>query len=516
MSKIVKLSDRTHVLKRPARYIGSIVPVEVERPYLNNNKIIFGNVTYVPALLKIIREIIDNAVDIAVLNKFKIGTNISIKMDNKKIIIEDDATGIPVKYIHDEHGNTIEKYAPEAVWTELKTGSNFDDAAGTSQVGQNGEGSTLTNIFSTKFIGETDDGKHYFRLECKDNIDPKKIKTKIEDSRGKTGTKVTFYPDLEKLNLGSEIPELYQDLLKFELLYLAITYPEINFKFNGRLIKTKSAKQLYNQYFDDTIVLEETDDIIIGISPSDDGYRFIHFINGLNVFNGGKVLDYTEDKILGSLTEKLKRKVKDIKKSDVKNKITFHVIIKNLPNPRFADQIKSDSVNLPSQFPEQATQINEISKSRFIDRVYKTKEIVGPIVDLFKAKQMLKDKKELEKVVKKIKKPAKYWEAQVKKYFVISEGDSAITSIINGVGRKEYGFYPIKGKTSNVLKNQKKLKSDKELLEISHLLGIQFDQEKNDWFEIEINGEKIIANIDDEIYDEKNQKWIAVADLIKK
>ena len=69
--------------------------------------------------------------------------------------------------VKDEHGNEIDKLAPEAVWTELKTGSNFDDHNDATQIGQNGEGSTLTNIFSKKFIGETDDGKYYFKLICK-------------------------------------------------------------------------------------------------------------------------------------------------------------------------------------------------------------------------------------------------------------------------------------------------------------------------------------------------------------
>jgi len=491
MSKIMKLSDRTHVLKRPARYIGSTVPVEQERPYLEDHKIIFGNITYVPAFLKIIREIIDNSVD--AINVTGMGNLVSISMDNKKIIVEDNSTGIPIKNIHDEHGNEINKLAPEAVWTELKTGSNFEDKAEDTQAGQNGEGSTLTNIFSSKFIGETWDGKKGFKLECRDNMEIIEANL-LNNPTHKKGTKVTFWPDLENLNLGEEISSLYIDLVNFELLYLSITYPDIDFKFNGKLIKIKTARQLYSQYFDDNIIIEETDDIVIGISPSDDGYKFIHFINGLNVFNGGKVLDYAEDKILGALTDRIKKRIKDIKKSDIKNKVTFHCIIKNLPLPRFADQIKSESVNLPGQFPEQSKQILEIAKSRFIDKVYKSKDISGPIIDLFKAKKMLADKKDLERTVKKMKKPAKYWEARNKKYFVISEGDSAITSIINGVGRTDYGFYPIKGKNSNVIKDPKKLKTDHELLEISQILGIDFNNTEK-----ELNYENIVIASDADV-----------------
>ena len=199
-------------------------------------------------------------------------------------------------------------------------------------------------------------------------------------------------------------------------------------------------------------------------------------INGLKVFNGGKVLDFIDAKVIGALTEKFQKRYPNIKRIDVKNKITLHAVIKNLPLPRFADQIKSECVNILSTKDDIGSQINETSKSKFIDKVYKTKEIIGPIVDLFKAKEMIKDKKDLVKAIKKVKKPTKYWAAsKEKKYLVISEGDSAISSIINGVGRDFCGFYPIKGKTSNVIKDPRKIKSDKELLDLANILVINFD-----------------------------------------
>ena len=475
--RIVKLSDRTHVLKRPGRYIGAVTPTQFHRPVLENEKIIFKDIEYVPALIKIIREIIDNSVDNAIKTDFKFANKINIKMDESKIVIEDNGTGIPVHYIHDEHGNVIEKYAPEAVWTELKTGENFDDESSNTSIGQNGEGSTLTNIFSIKFIGETDDGEKYFKLSCKNNM--QEIDSKIEPSKGNRGTKVTFWPDLEKLHLGSKIDPIYHDLLKFELLFLAATYPKIDFWFNGKKIKTKTFRQIFNEYFDDKIVFDETDNIVIGFAPSEDGYQFIHFINGINVFNGGRVLDNIENKIIGALTEKIQKRHPEIKKNDIKNKVTFFAIINNMPNPRFADQIKSECINLPNQYPEIQNEINELSKSKFIDKVYKTKEIISPIVDLFKAKMALKDKKDLEKAVKKIKPPAKYWKpSKEKKYFIISEGDSAIGSIINGVGRDYYGFLPIRGKIPNVIKDEKAIKKHKELLEIAQILGVDFKSDK--------------------------------------
>ena len=469
MTKIIKLSDRSHVLKRPGRYIGSVSPVTLERPVLENDKIIFKTITYVPALLKIIREIIDNSVDAII--KYGVGDMVNIVMNNEYIGVKDNACGIPVTYIKDEHGNEIKKLAPEAVWTELKTGSNFDDNSTDTQSGQNGEGSTLTNIFSKLFIGETDDGQKHFKLTSKNNMET--VDTAVSKSNGKTGTQVIFYPDLEKLHLGDSIPDFYQDLLKFELLFLAATYPNIDFYFNKHKIKIKSFRTLYAHYFPEDIEITENENVFAAFSASPDGWRFIHFINGLNVFNGGTVIDYGEKYIVGALYDMIqKRKLKSISKADVKNKLTFHLHVKNMPLPRFADQIKSKCINLPGKFPEIAEQIREISKSRFIERVYKNKSIIQPIIDLHKAQQLVAEKKQLKKKIKNSKPSSKYWPAiNEKKYLIIPEGDSAVGSILDGLGRDVYGFFPIKGKISNVIKKPKAIQTDNEIHEIINIMN---------------------------------------------
>ena len=469
MTKIVKLSDRTHVLKRPGRYIGSVTPVTLERPVLEDNKITFKNITYVPALLKIIREIIDNSVDAII--KYKTGDTINVIMNDKYIAVKDNACGIHISFIKDEHGNEIKKLAPEAVWTELKTGSNFEDNATDTQSGQNGEGSTLTNIFSTMFVGETDDGKKHFRLISKNNM--KTVDTTITKSTGKTGTQVMFYPDLEKLHLGNNIPEIYQDLLKFELLFLAATFPDITFYYNKEKIAIKSYKELYTKYFSEDIEITETKNVFTAFSTSQDGWKFIHFINGLNVFNGGTLIDYGEKYIIGALYDIIqKRKLKNINKADIKNKLTFHLHIKDLPLPRFADQIKSKCINLPGKFPEIAEQIRDISKSRFIERVYKNKKIIQPIIDLHKAQQLIANEKQLKKKIKGNKISSKYWPAiNEKKYLIIPEGDSAVGSILDGLGRDVYGFFPIKGKISNVIKKPKAMQTDNEIHEIIKIMN---------------------------------------------
>ena len=56
--------DRWHVLNRPGVYIGSIVQAYYDEYILQNGLMEIKSCLYVPALIKIINEVIDNCCDI--------------------------------------------------------------------------------------------------------------------------------------------------------------------------------------------------------------------------------------------------------------------------------------------------------------------------------------------------------------------------------------------------------------------------------------------------------------------
>jgi len=493
-NKIIKLNDIEHALLRAPMYIGAITPQKIKRPIIvsseDHQKIVIDEIEYIPGLLKLMRELLDNSIDEYLRTQGNYANKISIIIDDEKFVVEDNGRGIPIKPAYDSQGNEIpDSLMPLMAWTNLKAGSNFDDSnTSNTSIGQNGVGSSLATIFSKKFIGETDDGNKFFKVTCKNNMQD--VDYKVTDSKKKMGTKVTFYPDLERFKLD-KIDEIYKDLIYFDLIFLSVTYPEIQFKFNGKVIKINNLNSVNKLFFDGKLNIIESDNVSIAVGGSDT-YNFIHFVNGVNAYEGGSTLEYVERRILIPVTEKLQKRYKNIKFADVRNKIFLIVVYRNIPNPRFTSQMKTATTNTPSKFPEIANEVLEIAKSRFIDKIYKDKSITGPIIDFYKAKEMVQDKKEIDKTLKKIKTPVKYWKAgKQKKYFIISEGDSAIGSIINGVGRDFYGFYPIKGKTSNVLKDPKKLKTDKELMEIAKILGIDFsgNQEKLEYENIVIGAD---------------------------
>ena len=68
------LTPREHCRKRPGMFVGSVAFEEVERFVMGEWK----NAQYVPALLKMIDEIVDNAIDEAIRTNFKSANEISV------------------------------------------------------------------------------------------------------------------------------------------------------------------------------------------------------------------------------------------------------------------------------------------------------------------------------------------------------------------------------------------------------------------------------------------------------
>ena len=192
--KFLKLDDISLVIARPGMYIGSIKPHTSVKWIVEENKMIQREITYNPGFLKIFDEIITNSVDESKRKGSKLNTiKVTINADKGFISIWDNG-GIPVVK-HTEH----KEWIPEMIFSNLKAGSNFDDTEERSWAGTNGVGSTLTNIYSSKFIISTCDGKNHFYQTYTNNMRERE-EAKVKKSN-KAHTEITFYPDFEKFGL---------------------------------------------------------------------------------------------------------------------------------------------------------------------------------------------------------------------------------------------------------------------------------------------------------------------------
>ena len=136
VNKIKQLSERDHMLLRPGQYIGATTVSQVPAFIFNEseNKFEFSQVSYVPALLKIISEIIDNALDEAVRTDFKYANKINIEISDTTVKVSDNGRGIPLDVDQDSGVSQL-----ELALAYPRAGTNFNDDERNS-IGMNGIG----------------------------------------------------------------------------------------------------------------------------------------------------------------------------------------------------------------------------------------------------------------------------------------------------------------------------------------------------------------------------------------
>lgn len=453
---IVKLDDRSHILLRPSMYIGQIVPGKYNEWISIENGIAQQEVEYVPALLKIINEIIDNSVDEYIKTQGEFANKVTINIDSKSITIQDNGRGIPVKK---DPGSGI--YLPMLCFGHAKSGSNFDDSNNQSQIGTNGVGSFATVCFSEYFQAETDDGENSYTVVFKNNAESYTEKLGKSKSRG---TKVYFEPDLKKFSI-SKIDDTSINLIKTRIQNLSMTYNGIEFKFNNKKINVKSSKDFLKN-FGNSYEFIENENIIFAVFPNtEDDFRQFSYINGLRLIDGGTHITLSLEHITRRIQSNLIKKYKSIKPGDIKNKLLIVVVGKNFKNVRFNSQTKECLTNSGKEVSEW---MGDISWDDFCNKILKNKNIVEPITEVYRIKEELKKRAELKALDGKTKERInhdKYTKAVGSNdMIIICEGASAKNGLLPSLGRKGIAYYELKGKPMNAIKNaQTKFTNNEEL-----------------------------------------------------
>ena len=205
--EIVKLDHRSHILKLPETYTGSLEKNSEDKWYFDNekNKIVKDSKVIIPGEYKIFDEIIVNAFDQhvrteAMDSEHKVkNIRININLESGNITIKNDGEGIKVEKHSKEN-----VYIPELIFGHLLTSSNYTDSKIAHVGGKNGYGAKLTNIFSKEFYLETIDhfNKKKYKQRFYDNMS-KKDKPSITSNSGKPYTLISYTPDYSRFNSTS-------------------------------------------------------------------------------------------------------------------------------------------------------------------------------------------------------------------------------------------------------------------------------------------------------------------------
>ena len=450
---IKELTDREHIYIKTEMVAGATTLTKQEGFKLEDSKVTWGNWEIVPALIKIIDEIIDNSIDAHLKNPVGETIDISVKISNNSVIVKDTGSGIEVSK------NADGVPLPRLCWGRARAGSNFEGE--NIGIGTFGYGSYITNVLSKKFIGETDDGKNHYKVVFKNNA--RDFSEEIFEGSKCRGTIVTFVPDLERFKL-TEIDETHKSVIYQRLINLSVCYPQINFKFNNKTIKVQSFKKLA-QLFNPKAEVYENSNISIAIAPNEtDDFKHYSYVNGLKIPDGGTHIDTIMQQVVSGLRDKLQRKYKNIKPGDIKNKLTCIVFMRGFPNAKFNSQSKEKITNSIKEFNDFAN----IDYS-FVNKIAKNDDIISPITEIYKIKQEFENRKALKSITNKKKlKSEKYFRCTgTPKYLCICEGFSAYGGISPVLGNSEVSYYVLKGKPLNSFEiSNAKLSQNRELSEL--------------------------------------------------
>lgn len=497
MTEVFKiLTPREHVRERIGMYMGSAAKEEIDRFVLGKWK----TVSYVPALLKMIDEIIDNSIDEAIRTNFKYANKIDVTIEGDTVMVHDNGRGIPQEEVLDS-GSGEKILRPVAAWTRVNAGTSFDNERVT--IGTNGVGSSATNFLSKKFMGRTWQNENMIEVHCSEgglNIEVKKKKA----TPGASGTFVSFTPDFSLFEVKS-LEELDTiDLVQDRLTSLQMAFPEIAFSFNHRRIPVGDMKRYSAMFIEEgaSVVTEKTDNLSFFIASSNDGFRTNSYINGVNTRQGGVYVDYVINNVVEEVLALIKKKHKiEVAKSTIKNGLTFVLFARNFVNPKFDSQTKERLTNSWIDVRDHFEKAETHDFKHIAKRVFAANDIIEPIIAAQLAKKMADDRRDAIVAQKKLKKVKvrKHVEASSDQATLcLVEGDSAMGFLLKVRDPAKIGAYPLRGvvmntwdmKAADVLKN-------KELKELVAILGLDI----NDPDSIENMTYKSVATLTDSDHD---------------
>ena len=468
------LDEIEHVRKRTGMYAGS-TELQTAAEWVYDpiqKKMVKQTVSYIPSLVKIFSEILDNAIDEhrrapKILDTIKIEFN-----KDGSISVHDNGRGIPVEL----HPQT-KKYVAETVFSNLRAGSNFNDNEDQQLIGTNGVGSTLTNILSKSFLIESCDGKKLFRQEFFAGM-RESTKPKITAS-AKNHTKITFTPDYEFFKLDGLSTDHALKMTK-KIVDAAACNPKVKFFVNGERINIKDFSD-YVALYDSEFVFDDTEDWKVGISASD-GFEQVSFVNSVETYQGGKHVFYVMDQITDAVREYIKKKHKmEVTPADIRTHIRVYISA-NINRPKFSSQTKENMISQPGTFKTSWSvpdkMITKLIKSPIIQSVLDWVEMKAKAAEMAELRKLNKDASKMNP-----KRVDKFDDAVEKRnrhlcecYF--TEGDSARNSIQSARGKNQLiGSFSLRGKPMNVYDAEiKDVIGNNEFANILAVTGLQLGE----------------------------------------
>ena len=489
------LKGMEHVRKRPAMYIGDVSS---------------------RGLHHLAYEVVDNAIDEA-LAGFCDKITLSINKDGS-VTVEDNGRGIPTGPHPTEKISAL-----EVVMTQLNAGGKFNRDTYKVSGGLHGVGVSVVNALSEYLEVEVyRDGKIFYQ-KYKRGVAEKPVK-ETGKVKQKTGTRVTFMPDVEIFKNTVFKYETLEDRLR-ELAYLnkdllIIIKDErvdkvTEFKFKGGLVdfvkyldegeKTISTKPIY--------ISGEKENVQVEIAfQYNDSYTddILTFVNNINTIEGGTHLEGFKAALTRTLNNYgLKNNIIKSEKltltgDDFREGLTC-VLSAKVPEPQFEGQTKTKLGNSEVKGIVQSITGEQLGEY-LEENPSVAKKILEKCVRAAEAREAARHARELARRKNALEisgLPGKLADCSLtdpalcELYLV--EGDSAGGSAKQGRDRRFQAILPLKGKILNVEKARKnKIYENEEIRSMITAIGAGIG-DSEEFNENKIRYDKIIIMCDADV-----------------
>lgn len=507
--KYKELSEVEHILQRPGMWVGSTKEEEKDMFIYNpdTSRMELRTINYVPAMLKVVDEVISNSCD-EFRRKDNLGlTSLTVKIYDDTITVTDNG-GIPVVK-HKDAG----VYIPEFIFGRLRTSSNYDDTEDRNVVGTNGVGAGLTNCFSKIYCVETADGKNKFSRSWANNM-VLQDDLKIEKVDKKTHyTETSFLLDLKRFNL-EHIPTDFLYIIHKRCIDAAVANPGLKVRFESNILGSFDWEfNNFDEYIDLYSNVLNIEDKFVYSNDLCTAYIFpdssvdIGFVNGAECSKGTHMRMLRWD-INNAICDYLIKKdhLKDLTTRGVDGRYSIFMNI-NISNPSYDSQTK-ECLTTPVENFSKDENIKWQSSDKFLKSLEKC-EIVNLVRDWYKKRQEAEDEKTLRKLNKEtskgLKRPDKYITCSSKKkaerQLWIFEGDSAKAGFRGGRNPEIQAGYTMRGVPLNCLDmSPVQVMKNEVFNDIVTILGLKWGQE----FNInDLNFGKIVISTDADVDGDK-------------
>ena len=481
---IKKLTPYQHVRLRTTVYYGNTSPhtqpvIDYQGPEPQ-----LQEVTWVPAVFTTFREIVDNALDEVVAHGH--GSRIDITYDPQQLTfsVSDDGRGIPIDWDpeHKCHKATL-------ALSELMSGRNFDERTNTA--GMNGIGASGVNFCSEWFrVDITRDGQRFqqnFSEGSEIFGDALQISDpKITRKQGRTGTSVSWKLS-KRVFAHCELP---LEFVRNRVVELAAANPAVKFTFNGDAVKVKNVERGLFGNHETFSILAETESagfrsqFVIVPNFTAQGDHAHSMVNNIPVFNGGSHIDsfrkHFVSNLLQALAKESRRRSLVPNRSDILEGLLIYNITK-MNRPDFDSQSKTRLINeevdawIRAACEDEKTWKKIIrDNSTWIDSIYAR----------CAARTQKKDDADVAKLARKVlrTKVPKLMDAtgkdRTKCILMLTEGDSAVSSVAAVRNPEIHGGLPLRGKILNVRGESNKTVLDNAILQdIMSSIGLTLGQQ---------------------------------------